>query len=82
MFANDICTMLLGAFTCDTSIIDYLELECIFYMLRIQCFDAVGWAAGRATGLLKTEWWDVSGSRCRFAYAPVDATATHYLLLQ
>ena len=21
------------------------------------CFDAVGWAAGRASGLLKTEWW-------------------------
>jgi len=20
-------------------------------------FDAVGWAAGRASGLLKTEWW-------------------------
>jgi len=23
----------------------------------LQCFDAVGWAAGRASGLLKTEWW-------------------------
>ena len=22
-----------------------------------QCFDAVGWAAGRASGLQKTEWW-------------------------
>ena len=22
-----------------------------------QCFDAVGWAAGRASGLYKTEWW-------------------------
>ena len=22
-----------------------------------QCFDAVGWAAGRASGLLQTEWW-------------------------
>jgi len=21
------------------------------------CFDAVGWAAGRASGLQKTEWW-------------------------
>ena len=32
-----------------------------------------------------TEWWDagmaVSGSRCKFAYGPADATATHYLLL-
>ena len=26
-------------------------------MLLLQCFDAVGWAAGRASGLYKTEWW-------------------------
>jgi len=25
----------------------------------LQCFDAVGWAAGRASGLYKTEWWGV-----------------------
>jgi len=25
-------------------------------------------------------WW--SGMRCRLAYSPADATATHYLLLQ
>ena len=24
--------------------------------LCLQCFDAVGWVAGRASGLLKTEW--------------------------
>jgi len=23
----------------------------------LQCFDAVGWAAGRASNLYKTEWW-------------------------
>ena len=23
----------------------------------LKCFDAVGWAAGRASGLYKTEWW-------------------------
>ena len=23
----------------------------------LQCFGAVGWATGRASGLLKTEWW-------------------------
>ena len=23
----------------------------------LQCFDAVGWVAGRASGLLTTEWW-------------------------
>ena len=27
--------------------------ECIC----LQCFDAVGWATGRASGLVKTEWW-------------------------
>jgi len=34
---------------------------------------------------VKTEWWDagvvVSEVRCRSAYGPADATATHYLLL-
>ena len=32
---------------------------CFNYSLlfRLQCFDAVGWAAGRASGLYKTEWW-------------------------
>jgi len=37
----------------------------------------------------KTEWWPVgcwrgylSGARCRLAYGPADATATHCLLLQ
>jgi len=27
------------------------------YYMYLQCFDAVGWAAGRASGLYKTEWW-------------------------
>jgi len=26
--------------------------------------------------------WYLSGARCRSAYCPADATATHYLLLQ
>ena len=28
---------------------------CVFWCL--QCFDAVGWVEGRASGLQKTEWW-------------------------
>jgi len=44
----------------------------------LQCFDAVGWVARRAPGLWKTE----SVARCRFAYGPADASATHCLLLQ
>jgi len=27
------------------------------YTVCLQCFDAVGWAAGRASGLEKTKWW-------------------------
>jgi len=29
----------------------------IIIMHCIPCFDAVGWVAGRASGLQKTEWW-------------------------
>ena len=54
-----------------------------------QCFDAVGWAAGRASEACKKlsdgmlAWLSVlSGARCRLAYGPADATATHCLLLQ
>ena len=31
--------------------------QCYRSKLCLQCFDAVGWAAGRASGLKKTEWW-------------------------
>ena len=45
----------------------------------------VGWQEGHPA-CKNLEWCDagvvVSGSRCRFAYGPADATATHYLLLQ
>jgi len=37
-----------------------MSVPCIastIYALFLQCFDAVGWAAGRASGLQKTEWW-------------------------
>ena len=29
----------------------------IFGVLSPDCFDVVGWVAGRASGLYKTEWW-------------------------
>jgi len=29
----------------------------VYVCYCLQCFDAVGWAGGRASGLLKTEWW-------------------------
>ena len=53
----------------------------------LQCFDAVDWAAGRASGLSKigvVECWHcyLSGARCRLAYGPADNTATHCLLPQ
>jgi len=49
-----------------------------------RCIDAVGWAAGRASGLQKTEWRGAGVVICyhRLAYGPDDATATHCLLLQ
>jgi len=30
----------------------------------LQCFGAVGWAAGRASGLYRTEWWDAGVVIC------------------
>ena len=57
-------------------------LSCSYYM-EVKTFDAVGWAAGRAFALYKTEWWDAgvvichSGVRCSFAYGLANATATH-----
>ena len=52
----------------------------------LQCFDAVGWAAGRASGCKKLSCevlhGCLSGARCRLAYGPADAIATHCLLLQ
>jgi len=35
-----------------------------YAQLCLQCFDAVGWAAGRASALQKTEWWDASVVMC------------------
>jgi len=30
----------------------------------LQCFDTVGWVAGRASSLQKTEWWGVGMVIC------------------
>jgi len=55
----------------------------------LQCFDAVGWVAGTRKGIrpVKTSGQvmarlSVCAARCRLAYGPADATATHCLLLQ
>ena len=52
----------------------------------LQSFDAVGWAAGSASGCKNSVVGFgrgyLSGVMCRFAYGPADATATHCLLLQ
>ena len=57
------------------------------FIFCLQCFDAVGWAAGRASGLYKTEWWGAGVVVCLERGAdlhtgPADATATHCILLQ
>jgi len=55
-------------------------------VVSLLCFDTVGWAAKRASGLQKTEWWGagvvICLERCADAYGPADATATHCILLQ
>ena len=50
----------------------------------LQSFDAVGWAAGRPVKHWVIGCWRgyMSGARCRLAYGPADAIATHCLLLQ
>ena len=34
-----------------------MSVFCVGVHECLQCFDVVGWAAGRASGLLETEWW-------------------------
>ena len=36
----------------------------VLVTIFLQCFDAVGWAAGRASGLYRTEWWGVGVAIC------------------
>jgi len=46
----------------------------------LHCFDRVGWAAGRASGLQKTEWWGAGVVVCLERVADLhDVTATHCL---
>jgi len=35
-----------------------------YFLFRLQCFDAVGWVAGKASGLEKTEWWGAGTVVC------------------
>jgi len=51
------------------------------FRLGLQCFDAVGWAEGRASGPLKLSdevlvWLSVWSEVQMIAYGPVDASAT------
>jgi len=41
-----------------------ITLHFIRYHISLQCFDAVGWAAGRAPACKKTEWWGASMVVC------------------
>jgi len=71
------------------------KLESIYLVLItqtclwLQSFSALTLLVGRQEGHPACKNWVVgywcgyvSGSRCRFACGPADATATHYLLLQ
>ena len=64
---------------------------CIYFVFGpMLAFSALTLLVGRQEGhpsCKKAEWWGywrgyVSGARCRFAYSPADAIATHRLLLQ
>jgi len=35
----------------DMCILSFIIYRCLYYLQCLQCFDAVGWAAGRASGL-------------------------------
>jgi len=64
--------------------------HCLTVMQLLNAFSALTLLVGRQEGHPACKkncgvgcWRGyVSGSRCRFAYGPADATATHYLLLQ
>jgi len=66
---------------------DQLFTTYCMQLVCLQSFDAVGWAAGRASGLYKQlsggalAWLSV-WSEVQTVYGPADATATHCLLLQ
>jgi len=56
---------------------------------QVQAFSALTLLVGRQKGHTAYKKltggmvaWLLSGTRCRFAYGPADATATHYLFLQ
>jgi len=61
---------------------DYCHFSSAFDCL--QCFDTVGWAAGRASGLLKTEWWGAGVVICleRGAALPLPLTVSCFSKIQ
>ena len=71
-------------------IIVIIRLELVLIVSFSVAFSALMLLAGQQEGYpacKKTEWWGAGmviclGARCRLAYGPTDATATHCLLLQ
>jgi len=69
----------------------WLLLLLIFQQFGLLAFSALTLLIGQQEGhpaCKKLEWWGAGvvicsgGTRCRLAYGPADATATHCLLLQ
>jgi len=77
------CTLHLRLKNWPCYIIPHYVMCCCFCL---QCFNAVGWAAARASSLSKMSggcWRGyLSGARCRFAYGIADATATCFSKIQ
>ena len=48
--------LLLSSFGVSFQYVGFLR-QCLLQQISIQCFDAVGWAVGRASERQKTEWW-------------------------
>jgi len=60
----------------------YFIATFIFSALALMVRHQEGHPACKKLNGVMLAWLYVSGSRCRFAYGPADAPATHYLLLQ
>jgi len=70
-------------------IVNHSQYQNMTVFGRFQChwaFSAlmllVGWQEGHPAWVVGCWHGYLSGERCRFAYSPADAIATHYLLLQ
>ena len=76
--------------TCSVACSHFVSILSSFFtfvkLIKLQCFDAVGWVQEGHPACKKLELWGAGVVIClergADAYGPADATATHCLLLQ